>query len=206
MSRREMVLREGIEPSTSPLPRGCSTTGPPQHGGRKAPRSWIGWGGRVRTCDFLNQNQVPYQLGHSPPGARRRVNGSTVIWPAVAGRPVPHRWDPKPESRASGERAWCHYDGLAARFRPSPRTARRFARRRKPRRRVAAFSWPGLVLGRVSRPKWWSEGESNPWPSECHSDALPTELSPRWRHGCHRKNHAAGAAARSADRARCLRI
>ncbi|GEM_PF-4612401 len=25
----------------------------------------------------------------------------------------------------------------------------------------------------------WSQGESNPRPSECHSDALPTELWPR---------------------------
>ena len=25
----------------------------------------------------------------------------------------------------------------------------------------------------------WNRGESNPWPSECHSDALPTELRPR---------------------------
>src|SRR5688500_17694452 len=26
---------------------------------------------------------------------------------------------------------------------------------------------------------WWSDGGSNPGPSACHADALPTELSPR---------------------------
>src|SRR5688500_17403333 len=28
---------------------------------------------------------------------------------------------------------------------------------------------------------WWSDGGSNPGPSACHADALPTELSPRVR-------------------------
>src|SRR5215472_7336777 len=28
------------------------------------------------------------------------------------------------------------------------------------------------------RVKWWSQGESNPRPLECHSSALPTELWP----------------------------
>src|SRR5699024_1421176 len=27
--------------------------------------------------------------------------------------------------------------------------------------------------------EWWSDGGSNPGPSACHADALPTELSPR---------------------------
>ena len=26
---------------------------------------------------------------------------------------------------------------------------------------------------------WWSIGESNPWPSQCECDALPTALMPR---------------------------
>ena len=26
--------------------------------------------------------------------------------------------------------------------------------------------------------RWWSIGESNPWPFECHSNALPTALMP----------------------------
>lgn len=26
----------------------------------------IGWGSRVRTCNRLNQSQMPYQLGHTP--------------------------------------------------------------------------------------------------------------------------------------------
>lgn len=27
--------------------------------------------------------------------------------------------------------------------------------------------------------KWWSRGESNPWPTDCQPVALPTELLPR---------------------------
>src|SRR6201987_36558 len=30
----------------------------------------------------------------------------------------------------------------------------------------------------VTRGTWWSQGESNPRPLECHSSALPTELWP----------------------------
>src|SRR5262245_15143860 len=30
---------------------------------------------------------------------------------------------------------------------------------------------------------WWSQGESNPRPLECHSSALPTELWPHLRRG-----------------------
>src|SRR3982751_228336 len=30
---------------------------------------------------------------------------------------------------------------------------------------------------------WWSQGESNPRPLECHSSALPTELWPHRRRG-----------------------
>src|SRR5262245_55169241 len=30
---------------------------------------------------------------------------------------------------------------------------------------------------------WWSQGESNPRPLECHSSALPTELWPRLARG-----------------------
>ena len=31
--------------------------------------------------------------------------------------------------------------------------------------------------------RWWSRGESNPWPSACRADALPSELRPLHR-GC----------------------
>jgi hypothetical protein len=33
----------------------------------------------------------------------------------------------------------------------------------------------------LSEGEWWSDGGSNPGPSACHADALPTELSPRVR-------------------------
>jgi hypothetical protein len=35
------------------------------------------------------------------------------------------------------------------------------------------------VRGRSRLGRWWSQGESNPRPLECHSSALPTELWPR---------------------------
>ena len=35
--------------------------------------------------------------------------------------------------------------------------------------------------------KWWSQGESNPRPLECHSSALPTELWPRPSNGVPRR-------------------
>src|SRR5215470_13551338 len=39
---------------------------------------------------------------------------------------------------------------------------------------------PGWSIGRAqpTSENWWSQGESNPRPLECHSSALPTELWP----------------------------
>src|SRR5215469_4118013 len=63
--------------------------------------------------------------------------------------------------------------------RGAPRVSLAVARRVEPARegRPASRSPPKGGEG------WWSQGESNPRPLECHSSALPTELWPRLARG-----------------------
>ena len=36
-----------------------------------------------------------------------------------------------------------------------------------------------IVIAVLPFPMWWSDGDSNPGPSACKADALPTELPPQ---------------------------
>ena len=181
---------EGLHPR-SRFARGRRDAGAPR-GGTPLPTSPLKGGGEktARPASRSAVESVPERGPLTPPPFRGgevkadsqvrlpcRISQGDRIWKFCGGwAAVRPRSVPRPDSSpCPAERS---EDGASTAIAPPglPRFEEagpsREASGRRPCRRRSLPRRPG-------KGKWWSQGESNPRPLECHSSALPAELWPR---------------------------